>query len=103
MALENEEGSAKDTPYSTFGWDPENIVASGTRFRHAPRVSASMPRDEMLATIAEHEKSGVPLVIEGWHQHPDWPGELFTLDWLEQHAPQQSQYQLWDASTRYRI
>jgi hypothetical protein len=78
--------------YTTQGWLLDDLVLSGPRFQHAPRVSAFLPPAQLLDTIAEHEKNGIPLVIDGWQNHPAWPKETFTLEWLEQNAAKQSAY-----------
>jgi len=31
-------------------------------------------------TLKEYERKGVPLVVEGFHKHPEWPQEMFSLD-----------------------
>ncbi|KAJ7174598.1 hypothetical protein C8R46DRAFT_92001 [Mycena filopes] len=41
----------------------------------------------MEIQIKEHPQ-GVPLVVSGLHNHPDWPADKFTPDWLERHYGQ---------------
>lgn len=57
------------------------LLARSPVFQPVKRVSALSDR-EMHQAIMEHEKSGEPLIIEDWHKHPDWPGDMFGVDWL---------------------
>jgi len=58
-------------------WILDELIAAGESFCGIPRVSAS---DSNLAfSIEEHERTGVPLIIEAWHTHPRWPTDLFTV------------------------
>lgn len=59
----------------------ETFLAHSPTFQPVKRVSALSRRD-MDEAIAEHEKSGEPLIIEDWHKHPDWPSHMFGMDWL---------------------
>jgi hypothetical protein len=58
------------------GWTLDKLIASGESFYQVPRVSASIP--DLTFSIEEHERSGLPLIIEAWHEHPKWPKDLFT-------------------------
>lgn len=76
-----------DPPLSTKGWTVDGLVALGPRMRHIPRISASIAQGELEAYIREHEESGTPLIVEGWHKTDFWPGEkLFGMDWLLEHG-----------------
>ena len=44
-----------------------------------------MTEADLLRKLEEHEMSGVPLIVEDWHKHQHWPGDLFNLDWLLEH------------------
>ncbi|KAG6832324.1 hypothetical protein H0H87_001965 [Tephrocybe sp. NHM501043] len=70
---------------STRGWTLESILATGERFLQVPRVAH---QDATLA-IAKFENSGVPLILEGLHQLPKWPGEEFRPEWLKEHGPKE--------------
>jgi hypothetical protein len=58
------------------GWTLDKLIASGESFNEVPRVSASNP--DLTSSVEEHERSGIPLIIEAWHKHPKWPKDLFT-------------------------
>ncbi|KAI0721127.1 hypothetical protein C8T65DRAFT_786041 [Cerioporus squamosus] len=68
------------------GWDVKDMVEAHRNFRPVRRISALAPLDELLRELAEYEKSGVPLIIEDWHKHPRWQGELLGIDWLLAHV-----------------
>jgi hypothetical protein len=59
---------------------------NGPRFQEIPRVSVL---DKNLdAIIRKHEISGVPLVIEGMHEHRAWPSAMFDIQWLRSNVKQ---------------
>lgn len=62
------------------------LVKQGKRFELVPRVSISA--HELSSTIQAHERSGVPLIIEGLHKHTEWPKDMFHIDWLREHGQQ---------------
>jgi hypothetical protein len=69
---------ANTTMISTKGWSLDFLINQSIHFHRVPRVSAlsgSLPQ-----YINDHEISGVPLVIEHCHMHPNWSKEEFTLD-----------------------
>jgi len=71
---------------TSAGWSLNQLVTRGPRFREIPRVSVS---DQNLeATIHQHETSGVPLVIEGMHEHETWPTTTFDIQWLRDNSKQ---------------
>jgi hypothetical protein len=71
---------------TSAGWSLNGLIAQGHRFREIPRVSVS---DQNLdATIRNHESSGVPLVIEGMHEHQAWPTTMFDIQWLRDNLKQ---------------
>jgi hypothetical protein len=63
---------------STKGWTLNSLINKSINFHRVSRVSVLS--DTMLQFIDDHEKSGVPLVIEGCHKHPMWSTDEFTLD-----------------------
>jgi hypothetical protein len=65
---------------STKGWVLEELIAQNSNFRRVPRVKWDAP--ELLTVIEAHESAGEPLVVEGWHEHSQWPKETFTIEWL---------------------
>lgn len=71
---------------TSAGWSLNGLISQGHRFHEIPRVSVS---DKNLhATIRNHESSGVPLVIEGMHEHQAWPTAMFDIQWLRDHLKQ---------------
>ncbi|KAI0277228.1 hypothetical protein BGY98DRAFT_1089999 [Russula aff. rugulosa BPL654] len=74
---------------TSAGWSLNGLLTQGDRFREIPRISVS---DKNLdATIRDHESSGVPLVIEGMHEHQAWPTAMFDIQWLRDNLKQQIQ------------
>lgn len=67
---------------SAKGWSLQKLIAAGKRFKQVPRVSASA--HSLSAEIAKHE--GIPLIIDGWHNHPGWRKDRFNIDWFGQHG-----------------
>jgi hypothetical protein len=64
---------------STRGWSLDLLLETGPNFHGVHRVSATSP--DLGDTIRNvFEVKGRPLVIEGFHQHPQWPKEMFTLE-----------------------
>jgi hypothetical protein len=67
---------------SAANWTLKSLVHLGEHFREVRRVSAALPKNELLAVIHDHEYKGLPLVIEGWHKDPRWNAKLLSPDWL---------------------
>jgi len=63
---------------STKGWSLDTLLELSPNFRAARRVSATS--STVSDTLKEYERKGVPLVVEGFHKHPEWPQEMFSLD-----------------------
>lgn len=63
---------------STKGWTLNSLINQSINFHRVPRVSVLS--DSLLQCIDDYEKSGVPMVIEGCHKHPQWSTEELTLD-----------------------
>ena len=71
-------------------WTLELVVASGPRFRTIDNISASSKTPEEVAlTIKDYEQRNVPLVVQDFHTHSNWP-EFFTPQWLGSHYGSQS-------------
>lgn len=68
------------------GWTLRNLVDSHNNFKDVTRISAHASSAELLGAISDHERSGTPLVIEGYHDLPSWPRDQFTLECLERCA-----------------
>lgn len=73
---------------SSRDWTVEELVKRGGKnFEPIRRVSAIETSPEDLRCIFEdHEKSGIPLIVGDWHKRPDWPEQLFNVDWLLEHG-----------------
>ncbi len=61
-------------------WTLDGLISKGCRFLEIPRVSVSDKNLEVI--IRAHESSGVPLVIDGIHEHRAWPATIFNTQWL---------------------
>lgn len=71
---------------TSAGWSLKELITQGHRFREIPRVSVS---DKNLdETVRNHESSGVPLIIEGMHEHQAWPTAMFDIQWLRDNLKQ---------------
>jgi len=64
------------TMISTKGWALDSLINKSINFHHVRRVSALST--SLSQIIDDHEESGLPLVIEDCHKHPNW--YKFTLD-----------------------
>ena len=69
---------------TTKGWTLSELVKKSQNFHPVNRVHFK-DRD-LLQTIRKHEEFGVPLIVQGFHEHEGWPADLFTLDWLSEHG-----------------
>lgn len=67
----------------TRGWTFNNILKKGKRFREVPRVALK----EATKAVVKFDRDGVPLIIEGLHEEPNWPKEDFHPDWLKNYGP----------------
>jgi hypothetical protein len=76
--------AASSDPYTTKGWSLDGLLDSGPRFKRVPRISATSGLNELFLKVVEHENKGIPLIIEGWQDRPEWPRNLFDLDWLKE-------------------
>ncbi|KAF8892491.1 hypothetical protein BD779DRAFT_1190079 [Infundibulicybe gibba] len=71
---------------TTVGWSLEKLVSRSENFHHIRRVSATST--DLHTHIANYERDGIPLVIEGWHKHQYWPANLFDVDWFIRYGSQ---------------
>lgn len=69
---------------TTKGWTLSGLVKKASNFYPVDRIHFRDPG--LMQKIQTHEDSGVPLIIQGFHEHKDWPTDLFTLDWLNEHG-----------------
>ncbi|KAH9071132.1 hypothetical protein EDB83DRAFT_2577696 [Lactarius deliciosus] len=74
---------------SSAGWSMDELISRGSRFLKIPRISVSDKNLEVI--IHTHESLGVPLVIEGMHEHRAWPATIFNTQWLFENAQQHIQ------------
>jgi hypothetical protein len=74
------------TCVSSEGWTVDKLVGSAQRFRKVPRVSALASTQTLLSAIEDYERSGIPLIIEGWHKHQNWPKDIFSVHWFGEHG-----------------
>lgn len=65
---------------STKGWQLTDIFKRSENFHPVPRVSALLSQKSLSEKIESYERGGVPLVVEGWHSHSQWPAKMFTVD-----------------------
>jgi len=73
---------ANNARISTKGWSLNSLTSSSRNFRPVDRVSASS--SELFQVIKDHERAGLPLVIEGFHKHESWPTKMFTIEGFEE-------------------
>lgn len=75
---------------SSRDWNFRELLEEGPRFEKVHRISALMPAEDLLRAIDAYEGSDKPLIIEGWHEHPAWPNDLFDIDKLVEKCGAQS-------------
>jgi hypothetical protein len=78
---------------STANWTLDSIIHLGEHFREVRKVSASLPMNELLVAIHDHEYKGLPLVIEGWHKDPRWSAKLLNPDCLATKYPERMKHE----------
>lgn len=69
---------------TTKGWTLAGLVNKAPNFHPVHTVHFRDPG--LLQEIRTHEDSGIPLIIQGFHEHESWPADLFSLDWLNEHG-----------------
>ncbi|KAF9304570.1 hypothetical protein BGZ74_001232 [Mortierella antarctica] len=66
--------------------DYDSIMKLGYPFFSVDRLSATTKSDKLRREVERScVEAGVPIVIEGWHKHPEWKPELYTFDFLQEH------------------
>lgn len=83
----NKPSTAGRARISTEGWSLEFLVSLSENFHPIERVKATALKDDIAQAIARYEEDGIPTIIEGWHEHEQWPKEMFTLDFFREHTP----------------
>ncbi|KAJ3503771.1 hypothetical protein NLJ89_g8285 [Agrocybe chaxingu] len=69
---------------STDGWSLDGLLAQGKNFRHIRRVRAASSR--LSEILKDHEQNGIPLVVEGLHEHRKWKNDMFTMECFERES-----------------
>jgi hypothetical protein len=78
---------AAHTPaISTKGWTFESVLQHGERFRPIERIKATASEADIQKAIRRYEDEGIPMIIEGWHKHEQWPKDMFSLDFFKKHC-----------------
>ena len=68
---------------STEGWSVQHLLDIGRKnFREVERVKASLPIEELRNKILDNEEKGIPLIVEGWHEHPDWDKDNMSMQYF---------------------
>ena len=67
------------SPSAPSQWTADSLVENNN-FKYVPRISSSQSLCFLLDKVREHESTGVPLIIEGWHQRPNWNDALFSME-----------------------
>ncbi|RXW18728.1 hypothetical protein EST38_g7126 [Candolleomyces aberdarensis] len=71
---------------STKGWTYESVLQHGKRFRPIERIKATAPETDIQEAIRRYEEDGIPMIIEGWHEHKKWRKDMFSLDFFQKHC-----------------
>lgn len=56
-----------------------SILRKAKNFKPVRRISV---RSLQADIIRQHDESGEPLIIEGFHELETWPGDVFNVEWL---------------------
>jgi len=73
----------KGTRISTRGWNLKDLLARGGNFYEIPTADVTSLHDlEIQKLIERHEKSGIPLLMTGFHRRPSWDSVMFSAEWL---------------------
>ncbi|KAG0025680.1 hypothetical protein BGZ81_006982 [Podila clonocystis] len=66
--------------------DYDSIMNLGYPFCPVERFSANAKSDKLRREVERScVKDGIPIIIEGWHEHPEWKPELYTFAFLQEH------------------
>jgi methionine synthase II (cobalamin-independent) len=79
---------------ATKGWSLDSLISSSRTFRAVDRVPASS--SELSEVIKDHERTGLPLVVEGFHRHENWPTKMFTIEGFEKYSESSGIYFAFD-------
>jgi hypothetical protein len=77
---------------SSKGWTVDALLQQGPSFKKVARISITEPLPKLRSAIEFYERSGRPLIIEGWHNHQNWPKDIFTVDWFRDNGQQGTYY-----------
>lgn len=66
---------------------PPSRPGPSSNFKEIKRVSALLPKEELSKIIRKFEDLGIPLIVEGFHNLPDWKPETLSPEWLVEHYP----------------
>ncbi|KZT11347.1 uncharacterized protein LAESUDRAFT_642015 [Laetiporus sulphureus 93-53] len=81
IELDPESALIVNSSITAKGWKLERLLQKGKNFVNIRRVSMEHP-EMVRKAIDEHEREGVPLVIQDWHKHAQWAKQIFDADWL---------------------
>lgn len=70
--------STPELKISTKGWSLKGLLDEYDNFYPVDRISAAA--SNLQETLKEHEETGIPLVVEGFHELSGWPTDLFSLN-----------------------
>ncbi|KAL1947864.1 hypothetical protein VTO73DRAFT_13588 [Trametes versicolor] len=73
-------------------WSASDLCSKYASFEHVDRVSALAKPEVLSKALEKYERDGIPLVLEEWDQHPNWPKDIFSLEWLLQTSGDKSIY-----------
>ena len=86
-----EDAPRSKSSVSSKDWTVDALLQHGppTRsFKKVARISITESLPKLRSAIEFHERSGKPLIIEGLHNHENWPKDIFTVDWFREHGQQ---------------
>ncbi|KAG0343437.1 hypothetical protein BG004_005312 [Podila humilis] len=83
-AMLHAEAPTKQSTVDLSYMDYDRLISMGFPFTPVDRVTCA---DEQLRYKVERSsvERGTPIVISGWHEHPNWTAELFTFHWIQHH------------------
>jgi len=67
---------------TTSGWSLSTLLGSSKNFLPVHRIPFNTP--DLHTKIEDFEKSEVPFIVQGWHNHEQWPQHLFDIDSFSQ-------------------
>ncbi|KAI0780970.1 hypothetical protein BD413DRAFT_463733, partial [Trametes elegans] len=62
------------------GWNVEELCSKFENFKPVRRAHACS--ESLAATLLGYERDGIPLIVDHWDEHPAWPQDIFSLEWL---------------------